>query len=456
MTENDDAALALLPIAEYEEQVVFAEWRELRQVSSRSLPRMRALMELLDYCPEEAAHRTVGVVGSKGKGTATAYASAAASSGGSRVVTVMSPGVLSNADRIRVAGTAASEDLRRRALERIYAARLQLPPATESSGYLAPTGLFLLMGFLVAREVRADVVVAEAGIGGASDDLSHWPLDGVIVTGIFGEHLDLLGPAVEDVARDKSAVITARTQWVVTCPQTPSVQAILQARCQQIGAQLVTPEAARERWIDQAVSHLPVGFAQENAAAGVIAGVTISTSPLTETHVSKLSAVARSVRYPGRLSVHEVPAGAGASSVGTGRRCVVDSAVSRTGLRAALSCAEDQFGGAGQVLVCLPPSKDVAGFVAELDGFSGPKVFVEMPGAYVGTPERSEWPAGPGWEWVRLDDLGGQGVHQAQGSAQLLDLLHRADSLAVGTVLFTSLTLRTVGADAAQLFTVSG
>ncbi len=469
MTEHDDAAAASLPVAALEEQVVFSEWRTLRQGSSRSLSRTQALMKQLGYSPGDVGHRTVGVVGSKGKGTASAYASAAAASGGGRVVTVMSPGVLSNADRIRVGGAPVGEDLRRSALLKIRQARQLLPKATESSGYLAPTGLFLLMGFLIAREVDADIVVAEAGIGGASDDLSHWPLDGVIVTGIFGEHLDLLGPAVEDVVQDKSAVITPHTQWVVACPQTPSVQAIIEQRCREVGARFMTPSGVAGPWISPVVSHLPPGFAQENAAAGVTAGVAISRSPLTDAaefavsdaELHQLAAVAQSVRYPGRLSVHEVPVGAGdpaaACPAGTSpvRHCVVDSAVSRSGLQAALTCAAGALDGTAQVLVCLPPSKDLQGFVSELQGFSGSKIFIEMPGAYIGTPERRDWPSGPGWEWVRLDDLGTGGAHQSAASATLLDLLHRGDSLAVGTVLFTSLTLRTLGADAAQLFTAA-
>jgi folylpolyglutamate synthase/dihydropteroate synthase len=455
--EHDDAPTASESLTELEEQVVFSEWRALRRNTTRSLARMLDLMGQLDYSTEHLTHRTIGVVGSKGKGTATAYAAATAASRGVPVISVMSPGVLSNADRIRMDGVTVGEDLRRSALMEIQQARQQLPAATEDSGYLAPTGLFLLMGFLIACEVGAELVVAEAGIGGASDDLSHWPLDGVIVTSIFGEHLDLLGPTVEDVAQDKTAVITDRTQWVISCPQTPEVQSIVDQQCRQHRARLVTPARITDPGLHRVVGHLPAGFARENAAAGVLAGLAAAGHDLTRSaeDVAQLAAVTRSVRYPGRLSVHDVPPGSSAAGESP-RRCVVDSAVSRSGLRAALVCAADALGGAQQVLVCLPPSKDLPGFVSELEGFPGRKVFVELPGAYTGTPERSEWPVGPEWEWVALQDLGNQGVHEAAASEQLLQLLRDANSLAVGTVLFTSLVLRSLGEDAERLFTPAG
>src|SRR5690625_5048772 len=96
------APLEAWPLDEYEEIVIFDEWRTLRHVSSRSLARTRALLQVLGYAPDDVGHSTLGVVGSKGKGTAAAYASAALAGLGHRVGTVMSPGVISNADRIRI------------------------------------------------------------------------------------------------------------------------------------------------------------------------------------------------------------------------------------------------------------------------------------------------------------------------------------------------------------------
>lgn len=462
------AELETMPVEELEEQVVFGEWRGLRHTSSRSLARTRQLMDLLGYDPAVPRHPVIGVVGSKGKGTASAYASAALAGLGWQVGTVMSPGAVSNADRIRLDGVALDDAHRRRVLLRLADGIRRLPSPTAESGYLAPTGLFLLMGFLVFEEESVDVVVAEAGLGGASDDLSHWPLNAVVVTGIFGEHLEILGPTVADVARDKAGVITETSRFVVSAEQSPEVQAAVQARLGEVFAaagrhqgQLLGPSAEAMA----IAGHLPSGHARTNAALGITAALQLNALITAPKHAPVISrddgdsaekreirgAIAtaeenrsgagpeldqaphsvhqavRSVNYPGRLSIHPVAGGT---------HCVVDSAVSREGVAMARQHARHLLGAVEQVLVCLPPSKDLAGFIAELEGFTGRKVFVEIPGAYTGMPQRSDWP----WEWVTED--------------QLPELLGEANALAVGTVLFTSLVLRTLGVRADLLFTV--
>lgn len=90
--EGHWAPLEALPLDEYEEIVVFDEWRTLRHHSSRSLTRTRALLDALGYEPHDTDHHILGVVGSKGKGTTAAYASACLAGVGHRVGTVMSPG----------------------------------------------------------------------------------------------------------------------------------------------------------------------------------------------------------------------------------------------------------------------------------------------------------------------------------------------------------------------------
>ena len=449
-------SLRVADLDQFEEEVVFSEWRALRRRATRSLARTRQLLEVLGCDPAAAPHRTLGVVGSKGKGTAAAYSSAALAGSGLRVGTVMSPGVVSNADRIRIDGVALDDETRRWALEQVQRGREQLPEATAESGYLAPTGLFIVMAMLVFAETGVQAVVAEAGIGGASDDLSHWPLDGVAVTGIFGEHLDLLGPEVADVARDKTAVITDETEFCLSFPQDPVPAAVLRARCEATGTSLLAPSPRAEGL----VGHLPTGLQRTNAAVGVAAGLALAdrlpgaASAGAQRHdeeksrsllpggdgegeernilrdappqvSQRLSRAVASVTYPGRMSVHTTPGG---------RRCVVDSAVSEAGLAAALAFAESRLPKVDLVLVCLPPSKDLTGFIRGLRDFAGRRIFVELPEAYTGMPDRSDWP----WEWADQEALPG--------------LLEAGDSLAVGTVLYTSHVLGLLGAEAQRLF----
>lgn len=95
-------------------------------------------------------------------------------------------------------------------------------------------------------------------------------------------------------------------------------------------------------------------------------------------------------------------------------------------------------GGCEQVLVCLPPSKDLNGFIQVLRDFPGRCVFVEIPDAYTGMPTRRQWPAQ--WDWAQVQELPG--------------LLSRGNSAVVGTVLFTAEALRVVGAQTETLFSL--
>ncbi|WP_258934996.1 hypothetical protein [Nesterenkonia pannonica] len=273
--------------------------------------------------------------------------------------------MLSNADRIRIDGRMVDEQTRRAALIRIEEARRRLPAADPDTGYLAPTGLFLLMGLLIFDELAVDAAVAEVGIGGASDDLSHWPLEAVVLTQIFGEHLDILGPTVSDVAEDKAAVMGARTRFCVSlADEHPAVPRGLgpRARC------CCSPPLRPSSWC---------GICRRGSSGAMRpAGVTAALRMAGGAHAPSETAEAlRTVNYPGRLSVHEAPQG----------RCVVDSAVSGPGLEAALRFAEDQMGGIDQVLVCLPPARTSRASSTHWAN-SGARRFVELPGAYTGTP----------------------------------------------------------------------
>lgn len=414
-----------LPLDELEEEVVFSEWRRLRHHSSRSLHRTAALMDQLGYDPTENSILRLGVTGSKGKGTATSYASATLAAAGMKVGTVMSPGAISNADRILVQGSPVSTQLRRRALLDLAAAIDQLPAPDASSGYLAPTGLFMLLGMRLIEQAGCHAVVAESGIGGSADDLSHWPLDGVVITEIFGEHLDILGPNVQNVANDKAGLISEQTRFAVVLPQSPEAQAGINEHLQSYpGHATILPVSATA---SSACAHLPSGFSRLNAAAGVTAALELIQydAAYALPSESNLLVAAKSVTYPGRLSQH--PAGTA--------QCMVDSAVSAEGLQACLDYVHRQWGKwPDQVLVCLPEGKDLAGFIRVLEAVPTERVFVSFPGGYLKMPEPEKWP----WRWCTDEALD--------------DLLRDQDSVAVGTVLFTSAVLRALQVTSVPLF----
>jgi dihydrofolate synthase/folylpolyglutamate synthase len=325
----------------------YEEWSRRRPGDRRSLARAGLLADVLGLTDPGVPVLTV--VGSKGKGTAATYASAWLAAAGCRVVTVTSPGLRSDAERIRVDGAAISASELAGLDARIRAASGSLPP--ERDGYLSPSGLFTLAGLVHARDVGAEVIVLEAGMGGASDEVSLFPPSVVAITEVFGEHLGVLGDSPAEIAADKAGVAAETTYAVLSLPQTPAVAAAL-------GATEVLTELPDVP--------LPSGLNRANAALGCLAAQRLLDA-MGRSPGDRRDEILSSVRLPGRTSLHAI----------TGSVLLVDSAISRAGAAAALAEAYRHWDRIDHVLVCLPDHKDVPGILAELDGL--PVTSVRMP-----------------------------------------------------------------------------
>lgn len=407
-------------IRQLEQDVIFAEWSRHRKALTRSKTRAQAFAENLTPNPVSSRVPKIGVVGSKGKGTAVLYASATLAGAGLHVGSIFSPGVISNRDRIVFDGKPLSDAAYEGALARAQAGMRGLPEVSD--GYLGPSGIFLLAGAATLIQMGADVLVLEAGMGGSSDEISLFSLDVVVITEIFGEHLDILGPTVRDVAVNKSAVITTDTHYAFSHKQSSSVAQIIERRCEAQGSKLRLPP------FDSAglESLLPPGNNTANALLGLSAGSAMAEI-ITGTDVTseQLKSTLASVTYPGRLSMHPHASGT----------VLVDSAINRNGLVSALTYARTKFGGLpDRILACIPATKDVGGFVQELQALDVEKVFVDLPDSHLTFPSQDEWP------WQRT-------------SSDKLDLASlTGNTLAVGTISFSGWALEQLDAHPEQFF----
>lgn len=337
----------------------YEEWSRRGPGARRGLRRAALLAETLGVTPLGVPVLTV--VGSKGKGTAATYASAWLAAAGCRVVTVTSPGLRTDAERIRVDGVAVSEDELAGLGRRLRTAAAPLPPA---DGYLSPSGLFTLAGLLHARSVGADAIVLEAGMGGISDEVSLFPPSVVAITEVFDEHLGVLGDTPAEIAADKAGVVAEATSTVVSLPQSPAVAAAIDATVTaRIGHGVETID------VTESPVALPLsGLNRPNALLGCAAAQRlVGAMGLPAPAGDRLARVLSSVRLPGRTSWHAL----------SGITLLVDSAINRAGTAAVLAEAYRRWDRIDHVLVCLPDHKDVPGVLAELDGL--PVTRVRMP-----------------------------------------------------------------------------
>lgn len=357
----------------------YTEWLGRRPGAARSLRRARLLAAELGLTDPGVPVLTV--VGSKGKGTAATYASACLTAHGRRVVTVTSPALRADTERVRVDGAAVGapelDALGRRLAGaaagpragRVDAAtRRDGPSGREDAGYLSPSGLFMLAGVLHARECGADVLVLEAGMGGVSDEVSLFAPAVVAITEVFAEHVGILGGDPAEIAADKAGVTTTATAAVVSLPQDPPVTAAISATVARNTAGRLRPEVFVPGTGGVPGRLLPAGPSRPNAGLGCAAAGRLLAAPPGAP--ARLERVLRSVRLPGRTSWHTVP--------GTATTVLVDSAINRAGAAAALAEAYRRWNRIDHVLLCLPDHKDVPGIVTELSGL--PVTYVRMPG----------------------------------------------------------------------------
>lgn len=160
------------------------------------LERMEILLERLGH--PERNFNSIQVAGTNGKG-ATAYALASLlQATGHSCGLYTSPHVLHASERIRVRG----QDLSEQALAEAWDEVAAHMDAVRPSYFETLTAL----AFVAFARSGVDFAVLECGLGGRWDATSAVRPLLSLLTHVGKDHLDILGPTLEDVARDKAHV----------------------------------------------------------------------------------------------------------------------------------------------------------------------------------------------------------------------------------------------------------
>lgn len=303
----------------------FREWKREQTTgqASRSVARASALK---DWCglPDDLGVPTLIVVGSKGKGTVVAAASAQLAGAGHKVGSISSPPLRSNLERIRVNGRQISEPTYAHLAAQLAEGLAQLGPAAAGE-YLSPAGAFLVAGVNYLREVGCTAIVLEEGMGGKSDEISLFAPTVVAVTEVFLEHQAVLGDTVAEIAADLVGVTRpGLTRAVVTF--VGQVDLVKQAGGGGAGTLVGVPR--RGSTLLQTNRELGIHAAHELVGTGV------------QPRFGDLN-------LPGRLSRH-----------GEGPEVLVDSAINPAGVENALRVARELFG-EFDVIASFPDDKPV-------------------------------------------------------------------------------------------------
>ncbi|MDO9219907.1 MAG: bifunctional tetrahydrofolate synthase/dihydrofolate synthase [Thiobacillus sp.] len=321
------------------------------------LDRVRRVKDALGLDP---TFPLIVVGGTNGKGSTCAYLEAILGAAGYKTGLYTSPHLLRYNERVRVAGTEASDAELVAAFERIDAAR-----ADTSLTYFEFGTLGAMLQFI---DAGVDVAILEVGLGGRLDAVNAFDADVAIVSSVDLDHMDYLGDTRELIGFEKAGIYRAARPAICADLNPP---ASLLDHARQIGADLRCIErdfsAQREadhwtyRSADAILHNLPLpamaGAYQLRNAAGALAALAAlhSRLPVSEAAIHASLAAAQ---VPGRFQ-----------RIACAPDVILDVAHNPEAARAlAATLREQPVAGRTLGVVGMLADKDAAGVFAALAG----------------------------------------------------------------------------------------
>ena len=187
--------------------------------------------------------RFIHIAGTNGKGSVLAYTSTILSEAGYRIGRYVSPTVISYLERIQVDGAWISEEKFAEMTSKVTDAIARL----EKAGKPVPTVFEAetAIAFLYFRETQCDLVVLEAGLGGALD-ATNIVRNTVcaVFSSISRDHIGVIGNTVEEIAENKAGIIKPGCT-VISAGQSSPVTKILKRRAAENGCPFIQAEPDR-------------------------------------------------------------------------------------------------------------------------------------------------------------------------------------------------------------------
>ena len=186
---------------------------------------------------------TIHVAGTNGKGSVAHIIASVLQQAGYRTGLFTSPHLYRFNERFQVNGAPIPDEALDRLAKRVLAAADTLPEhPTEFE-------LMTALGMLYFQEAKCDLVVLEVGLGGRLDSTNVIPAPEVaVITNIGLEHVEQLGDTHAKIAGEKAGIIKPGCDAVIY-RETPSVEAVIEARCKAVGAKLHKADFADIRLI---------------------------------------------------------------------------------------------------------------------------------------------------------------------------------------------------------------
>ena len=188
----------------------------------------QALLDRLNL--QTQTFTAVHVTGSKGKGSVCRLI--AAGLGEKHVGVLASPHVEKVNERIRISGIPIDDDALAEALTRALDAR-EISPVLNTTTWFDVVTVAALDEF-TRQGVRYGII--EAGMGARRDSTAVVNARVGVITNIMYEHADIIGPTLDDIAKEKAGVVRPGASVVLGMAETAPIAEIFRAE-----ARLHTP-----------------------------------------------------------------------------------------------------------------------------------------------------------------------------------------------------------------------
>lgn len=201
-------------------------------VTTFNLDRMNNLLKGLGNPHKKI--KCVHIAGTKGKGSTATMLAKMLEANGYKVGLYTSPHVITLHERIVINSEMISRKEMTDLINRIYPVVEKMAAKQEAPTFFE---IVTAMAFLHFVEQKVDIAVIETGLGGRLDSTNVITPEVVGITSISLDHMNLLGPTIDCIAREKAGVIKEGIP-VVTVPQDPVAMRVLKKQASIVKAPL--------------------------------------------------------------------------------------------------------------------------------------------------------------------------------------------------------------------------
>jgi dihydrofolate synthase/folylpolyglutamate synthase len=216
---------------------------------------LRAVADLRRRLPDHDEPPVIAVVGTNGKTSTATYLARLLTMAGVRTGRYTSPHLSSWGERVAIDGVPSDEGELVAALEEVSELA---DGAGVEGGELRFFDVLTLAAELLFARHAVELAVYEAGIGGRLDAVKLLEPRLTLLTGIARDHVEILGPDLEQILREK-LLVAPPGGTVLSLPLPPRLGAAAHSIASEAGIELV--------WLEEGAERMPA------SAAGLSAGL---------------------------------------------------------------------------------------------------------------------------------------------------------------------------------------